>query len=312
MPGGPVFFDVGDQPVPPPSSTTTTTASTTTTAPTTVTTAPATTTTTAQPTTTVPKTVAPIETTTTTAPTTVTTAPATTTTTAQPTTTVPKSINKGDFSLTYVTPNQLPTSGGEVQIFGNNLPVNPIVYVGNQGEPVSMSSTSEIDATVPAMQSGTYNVTVYNAAQSQSATLTDALVIGSGTNVTTTTTAPATTTTTVPKTVAPIETTTTTVPTTVTTAPATTTTTAQPTTTTTTIATTITTTTVATTTTTLPGFVDGPDGTIDETDGVVLVPAASGSSITSVNTGGWAAITANQVVSDNNEKPGSSVLGTDL
>jgi len=182
--------------------------------------------------------------------------------------------------LTYVSPDQLPTSGGEVQVFGNNLPANPIVYVGNQGEPVSTSSSTEIDVTVPAMLAGTYSVTVYNSTKSQSAALPRALTIGSGTAATTTPAGSTTTSTT----------TTTTASTTTTTAGTTTTT---------------TTTTAGTTTT-------GPGGPLGETGGAVLAPVPSGSLISTVNVGEWPAFSAAQIIFDNGGSPGSAVPGVDV
>jgi hypothetical protein len=306
-----VFFEVGSLPVPSPGSTTTgpaaatTTSSTTTSSTTTttngadgttttaagttsttlagtvtttaagttttsVTTAPTTTTTAAAVTTTTgATTTTSASTTTTSAGTTSTTLAGTTTTSGNGTTTAPSGAS---FSLTYVSPDQLPTSGGEVQVFGNNLPANPIVYVGDQGEPVSTSSSTEIDVTVPATLAGTYSVTVYNSTKSQSAALPRALTIGSGTAATTT---PAGGTTT--------STTTTTAGTTTTTA----------------------TTTAGTTTT-------GPGGPLGETGGAVLAPVPSGSLISTVNVGEWPAFSAAQIIFDSGGSPGSAVPGVDV
>ena len=239
--------------------------------------------------------------------TTTTTASGTTTTTASgPTTTTTAS-----FSIDSVDPNSLPQSGGDVSIFGTNLPANPVVTVGSVDEAVSSASSTEIDVMVGAMTAGNYSVTVYNATQSQSSSLPDALTIG--TPSTTTTSSGATTTT-----AAGGGSTTTTAGsgTTTTTAGGTTTTTASGTTTTTSVSTSTTTgattTTAATTTTTGSTATTGPGGTVTGPDGMVLSPVSSSDPISTVPVGEWPAFTATQIIADNNASAGSPVDGVDV
>lgn len=272
--------------------TTTTTSATTTTAATTTTTAA---TTTSSPTTT-------SATTSTTAATTTTTAGATTTTTGLTTTTGPTTTTTAAFSVDSVDPNQLPQTGGNVTIFGNNLPANPVVTVGATYEAVGSASSTEIDISVGAMTPGNYTVTVYNATETQSAALLDGLTVGSPT---TTTTAGATTTTSGSGTT----TTVTTAPTTTT--AATTTTTSATTTTATTVAGTTTTTMATTTTTSQATTTTGPGGTIVY-NGMTLSPVSSGQALSSVPVGEWPAFTASQVNQDNGAVSGTAVDGVDV
>ncbi len=288
----------------PPGTTPTVVQTTTTTTPTSTTTTAASTTTTAAGTTT---TTAGTTTTTAAGTTTTTAAGATTTTTGGGTTTTTAGAG---FWLTYVSPNQLPTSGGQVQVFGNNLPPNPVVEVGSQGEAVTSATSTEVDVTVGPMLAGTYSVTVYNSTQTQSASLSAALTIGSGSGTTTTTAAGTTTTTagsgtttTTAGTTTTSSTPTTVVGTTTTTTGATTTTSAAGTTTTT--AGTTTTTALATTTT-------GTGGTISQPNGSVLAPVAPSDSIGTVSVGEWPAFSASQIIADSGGSPGSSVPGVDV
>jgi serine protease len=297
--------------------TTTTTGGTTTTAAgTTTTTATGTTTTTAggsTTTTTGSTTTTAAGTTTTTTGSTTTTTTGSTTTTAGGTTTTTSAAN---FWLTLVSPNQLATTGGAIQIFGNNLPTNPIAQVGVTYWPATWVSSTEVDVTVGAMSSGTYSVTVYNANQTQSATLNAALTIGSGSGTTTTTAGGGTTTTSSSGATTTTNATTTTTTNGTTTTGATTTTTAGGTTTTsagTTTTTNGTTTTGATTTTTSQGTTTtGPGGTINGPGGTTLAPVPSSDSINTVAPGEWPAFSASQIISDNNQSPGSTVDGVDV
>jgi len=243
-------------------------------------------------------------TTTTAAPggTTTTTAVGTTTTTAATTTTT------ASFTIDSLTPNGLPQSGGDLSIFGNNFPSNPVVTVGAVNESVSNATSSEIDIMVAAITPGNYTVTVYNAGQTQSASLPNGLTIDGAGGTTTTTSAGGTTTTTAPgattTTTSGGATTTTVAGGTTTTAGATTTTTANPATTTT--ATGATTTTAQATTTT------GAGGTIAGPDGMTLAPVSGGDPIGGVTVGEWPAFTASQLISDNGGSAGSAVDGVDV
>jgi serine protease len=238
--------------------------------------------------------------------TTTTTASGTTTTTAATTTTT------ASFTIDSVDPNDLPQTGGDLSIFGNNFPANPIVTVGAVHESVSSATSSEIDIMVAAITPGNYTVTVYNAGQTQSASLPNGLTIDAAGGTTTTTSAGGTTTTTASggtttTTAAGAGTTTTTSAggTTTTTSPGgTTTTTANPATTTTAAG--VTTTTAQVTTTT------GPGGTIAGPDGMTLVPVAGSNPIGGVTVGEWPAFTASQVISDNGGSAGSAVDGVDV
>ena len=125
--------------------------------------------------------------------TTTTTAPGGTTTTTAATTTTTAS-----FTIDSLTPNELPQTGGDLSIFGNNFPSNPVVTVGAVHESVSNATSSEIDIMVAAITPGNYTVTVYNAAQTQSASLPNGLTIDGAGGTTTTTSAGGTTTTTAP------------------------------------------------------------------------------------------------------------------
>jgi hypothetical protein len=307
-------------------STTTTTAAggatTTTTAPsgTTTTTAPTTTTSASTTTTTAPTTTTSASTTTTTAPTTTTTA-GTTTTTTQATTTTPGSgsttstTSAGSFRISSVVPNQVAATGGDVSIFGTNLPSNPVVTVGGVDEAVANATSTEIDIMVGAMTAGTYTVTVYNATQSQSASLANSLTIGTTSGTTTTTAAGGTTTTSAGATTT---TTTTTSPTTTTTAAGgVTTTTAGATTTTTTAGTTTTvasttSTSASTTTTARVTTTTGAGGTIDLPNNLVVTSVPSGDAISTVPVGEWPAFTASQVIADTGESAGAPVPGVDV
>ncbi|HMK97868.1 MAG TPA: S8 family serine peptidase [Acidimicrobiales bacterium] len=239
--------------------------------------------------------------------TTATTAPTSTTAATTTTTGAPTSTTTTGFSITSVDPNEIPTSGGDVTIFGANLPNNPVVTVGSVDEAVATASPTEIDVMVGAMSAGNYDVTVYNAAQTESATLPNGLTIGSpGTTTTaaggsTTTTAGGATTTTVHAT-------------TTTAGPGTTTTTASNGTTSTTAAggSTSTTSQPTTTTTTALTTTTGPGGTIVGPDGMTLAPVSANDPINSVPVGEWPAFTASQVIADNGAAAGSPVDGVDV
>jgi subtilisin family serine protease len=238
--------------------------------------------------------------------TTTTTASGTTTTTAATTTTT------ASFTIDSVDPNDLPQTGGDLTIFGDNFPANPVVTVGAVHESVSSATSSEIDIMVAAITPGNYTVTVYNAGQTQSASLPNGLTIDGSGGTTTTTSAGGTTTTTAPggattTTAGGAGTTTTTSAggsTTTTSAGGTTTTTANPATTTTAAG--ITTTTAQVTTTT------GTGGTIAGPDGMTLAPVSGSNPIGGVTVGEWPAFTASQVVSDNGGPAGSAVDGVDV
>jgi hypothetical protein len=211
-----------------------------------------------------------------------------------------------------VDPNDLPQTGGDLTIFGDNFPANPVVTVGAVHESVSSATSSEIDIMVAAITPGNYTVTVYNAGQTQSASLPNGLTIDGSGGTTTTTSAGGTTTTTAPggattTTAGGAGTTTTTSAggsTTTTSAGGTTTTTANPATTTTAAG--ITTTTAQVTTTT------GTGGTIAGPDGMTLAPVSGSNPIGGVTVGEWPAFTASQVVSDNGGPAGSAVDGVDV
>jgi serine protease len=238
--------------------------------------------------------------------TTTTTASGTTTTTAATTTTT------ASFTIDSVDPNDLPQTGGDLTIFGDNFPANPVVTVGTVHENVSSATSSEIDIMVAAITPGNYAVTVYNAGQTQSASLPNGLTIdGSGGSPTTTlaggtttTAAPGGTTTTTAG--GPGTTTTTSAggTTTTTLAGGTTTTTGNPATTTTTAG--VTTTTAQVTTTT------GTGGTIAGPNGMTLEPVPGSNPIGGVTVGEWPAFTASQLVSDNGGPAGSAVDGVDV
>jgi subtilisin family serine protease len=233
-------------------------------------------------------TTAVVGTTTTTSGVTTTTTPGGTTTTTlagATTTTAATTTTTASFSVDSVDPPTLPQTGGDLSIFGNNFPSNPVVTVGAVHESVSSASSTEIDIMVAAITPGNYTVTVYNATQSQSASLPNGLTIDGAGGTTTTTSAGGTTTTT-----APGGTTTTSSPggATTTTAPGATTTTAQ----------------VTTTT--------GPGGTIAGPDGMTLVPVSGSNPIGGVTVGEWPAFTASQVISDNGGSAGSTVEGVDV
>jgi subtilisin family serine protease len=282
--------------------TTTAVARTTTTAPgTTTTTTAGTPTTTLPPTTIVNETQPSVGQSTTT-----TTASGTTTTTAATTTTT------GSFTIDSVDPNDLPQTGGDLTIFGDNFPANPVVTVGAVHESISSATSTEIDIMVAAITPGNYTVTVYNAGQTQSASLPNGLTIDGSGGTTTTTSAGGTTTTTAhggttTTTAGGVGTTTTTSAggsTTTTSAGGTTTTTANPATTTTAAG--VTTTTAQVTTTT------GTGGTIAGPDGMTLAPVSGSNPIGGVTVGEWPAFTASQVVSDNGGPAGSAVDGVDV
>jgi subtilisin family serine protease len=282
--------------------TTTAVARTTTTAPgTTTTTTAGTPTTTLPPTTIVNETQPSVGQSTTT-----TTASGTTTTTAATTTTT------GSFTIDSVDPNDLPQTGGDLTIFGDNFPANPVVTVGAVHESISSATSTEIDIMVAAITPGNYTVTVYNAGQTQSASLPNGLTIDGSGGTTTTTSAGGTTTTTAhggttTTTAGGAGTTTTTSAggsTTTTSAGGTTTTTANPATTTTAAG--VTTTTAQVTTTT------GTGGTIAGPDGMTLAPVSGSNPIGGVTVGEWPAFTASQVVSDNGGPAGSAVDGVDV
>jgi subtilisin family serine protease len=231
--------------------------------------------------------------------TTTTSAGGTTTTTAAPS----GATTTASFTIDSVDPNDLPQSGGDLSIFGNNLPANPVVTVGSVHESVSSATSSEIDIMVGAITPGNYTVSVYNAGQTQSASLPNGLTIDGSGGATTTTSPGGTTTTTAPggpttttsaggttTTAAPGGTTTTTAPggTTTTTSPGATTTTAQ----------------VTTTT--------GPGGTIAGPNGMTLAPVPGSIPMGDVTVGEWPAFTASQVISDNGASAGSAVYGVDV
>jgi subtilisin family serine protease len=342
-----VFFDVG-QPLGPPVTTATTAGGTTTSAPaivgegpgptvvqgTTTTTAPAATTTTGAgaTTTSAPATTTTTAagtttttgaTTTTAAGTTTTTAPAATTTTAAGTTTTTASACDAPFSLASVVPNELPADGGEVSLFGSGFPANPVVDAGSVGQPVNSASTTDIEIWVGPMSAGTYDVTVYNATQTQCAELPQALTIDPASDGTTTTQAGGATTSTTSQattttagsstTVATTTTSTGAGGTTTTTGGGTTTSTSAGATTTTapggggattssTSGTGATTTTSHATTTTSPGMVIGPGG-------MLLAPLSSNNALNGVSVGEWGAFDAAQLTGGN---PGSAVDGVDV
>jgi subtilisin family serine protease len=238
--------------------------------------------------------------------TTTTTAAGATTTTAATTTTT------ASFTIDSVDPNGLPQTGGDLSIFGNNFPSNPVVTVGAVHESVSSATSSEIDIMVAAITPGNYTVTVYNAGQTQSASLPNGLTVD-GSGGTTTTTSPGGTTTTT----AQGGTTTTTAggaaTTTTTSAGGTTTTTAAGGTTTTTSNLATTTTAAGTTTTTAQvTTTTGPGGTIAGPDGMTLAPVSGSNPISGVTVGEWPAFTASQVISDNGGSAGSPVDGVDV
>ena len=281
--------------------TTTAVAGTTTTAP-----GPTTTTTAGTPTTTLPPTTIVNETQPSVGQSTTTTTASGTTTTAATTTTT------ASFTIDSVDPNGLPQTGGDLSIFGDNFPANPVVTVGAVHESVSSATSTEIDIMVAAITPGNYTVSVYNAGQTQSASLPNGLTIdGSGGTTTTTSAGGATTATTsggtTTTTAGGAGTTTTTSAggtTTTTSAGGTTTTTANPATTTT--ATGVTTTTAQVTTTT------GLGATIAGPDGMTLAPVSGGNPIGGVTVGEWPAFTASQVISDNGGSAGSAVDGVDV
>jgi serine protease len=235
--------------------------------------------------------------------TTTTTAPGGTTTTTAATTTTTAS-----FTIDSLTPNGLPQTGGDLSIFGNNFPSNPVVTVGAVHESVSNATSSEIDIMVAAITPGNYTVTVYNAGQTQSASLPNGLTIDGAGGTTTTTSAGGTTTTTAPggttTTTSGGATTTTVAGGTTTTAGATTTTTANPAPTTTAAGAT-TTTAQVTTTTGLGGTIAGPGG-------MTLAPVSGSDPIGGVTVGEWPAFTASQLISDNGGSAGSAVDGVDV
>ncbi len=268
-----------------------------------------------------------LATTTTTSATTTTGPGGTTTTMTAPSGTT--TTTTASFTIDSVDPNDLPQTGGDLSIFGNNLPANPVVSVGAVHESVSSASSSEIDIMVAAITPGNYTVTVYNAGQTQSASLPNGLTID-GTGGTTTTTAPGATTTTAPgatTTTAPGATTTTTAgpggATTTTAGPggATTTTAAGGTTTTTSSGGATTTTGPGGTTTTAPGATTttaqvttttGAGGTIAGPNGMTLAPVPGSNPMGGVTVGEWPAFTASQVISDNGGPAGSAVYGVDV
>lgn len=255
-------------------------------------------------------------------------------TTAAPTTTT--AAGTGSFSIDSVAPNSLPAGGGDLSIFGNNLPPNPVVMVGAVDAAVSNATSGEVDVMVGPMPSGQYAVTVYNAAQTQSASLSDAVTVGSGggggagttstsavttTSLTVTTTSSAVTTTGGP---APSTVPTTSLPTTTslagtstsvappTTLPATTTT-ALPSVTTT--STPVTSTSSASTTTGVGAVTTttaGPGGTVVGPDGMVLAPVAATDTLSGLSVGEWPALTASQLIADNGQSAGSAVSGVDV
>jgi subtilisin family serine protease len=250
-------------------------------------------------------------TTTTTSGATTTTAPGGTTTTAAAgttTTTAATTTTTASFTIDSLTPNELPQTGGDLSIFGNNFPSNPVVTVGAVHESVSSATSSEIDIMVAAITPGNYTVTVYNAGQTQSASLPNGLTIDGAGGTTTTTSAGGTTTTTAPgattTTTSGGATTTTIAGGTTTTAGAATTTTANPATTTTAAG--VTTTTAQVTTTT------GPGGTIAGPGGMTLAPVSGSNPIGGVTVGEWPAFTASQLISDNGGSAGSAVDGVDV
>jgi len=195
-----------------------------------------------------------------------------------------------------------------LSIFGNNFPSNPVVTVGAVHESVSSATSSEIDIMVAAITPGNYTVTVYNAGQTQSASLPNGFTIDGAGGTTTTTSAGGTTTTTAPggttTTTSGGATTTTIAGGTTTTAGATTTTTANPATTTTAAGATTTTAQVTTTT--------GPGGTIAGPGGITLAPVSGSDPIGAVTVGEWPAFTASQLISDNGGSAGSAVDGVDV
>lgn len=245
--------------------------------------------------------------------TTTTAAGVTTTTTGATTTTT------ASFTIDSVDPNELPATGGDLSIFGNNFPANPVVSVGAVDEAVSSATSSEIDIMVGAITPGNYTVTVYNAGRTQSASLPNGLTIdGAGGSTTTTSGSGATTTT------AARATTTTTgaggSPTTTTSGNGTTTTTAAGATTTTSGAGGTTTTAAATTTTVPPTTTTtaqattttGPGGTITGPGGMTLAPVSGSDPISGVTVGEWPAFTANQVNQDPGGSVGAPVDGVDV
>jgi subtilisin family serine protease len=259
-------------------------------------------------------------TTTTTAPPPTTTVPVTTTTAASTTTTAtatPTTTAAASFSIDSVDPNELAASGGDVSIFGSNLPADPVVTVGAELEAVSTATSTEIDVMVGAMPAGNYTVTVYNADKSQSASLLDGLTVGTP-GTTTTTAAGAKTTTTeggaaTTTTAGGAKTTTTEGGAATTTTPAgakTTTTEGGAATTTTGAATS--TTGAGTTTTRAATTTTGAGGTIAGPDGMVLAPVAAGDPISDIVVGEWPALTASQIISDNGAAAGSAVDGVDV
>jgi hypothetical protein len=264
--------------------------------------------------TTIPTTTTTRGTTTTTSPATTTTSGATTTTAAATTTTT------APFTIDSIDPNDLPQTGGDLSIFGNNFPANPVVTVGAVDEAVSSASSGEIDVMVAAITPGNYTVTVYNAGQTQSASLPNGLTIdGAGGTTTTggagatTTTSPGATTTTTAGAGATTTTTSGSGATTTTTAGVTTTTAAGATTTTTAAHPTTTTTAAAVTTTTAPvTTTTGPGGTITGPGGMTLAPVSGTDPISGVAVGEWPAVTANQINQGPGGSTGAAVTGVDV
>src|SRR5579875_787834 len=259
-----------------------------------------------------------------------TTAATSTTTTATTTTGPTTTTTPGSFEITYVSPNQLPLSGGDIQVFGNNLPPNPVVDVGDQGEAVTAATSTEIDVTVGAMSAGAYSVTVYNATKSQSATLSAALTIGPATPSTaapSTTTSPGVSTsttsqpppttgsgsTTIPTATRTSSTTAVVAPAITALSPSTSSTTVAPTTAaaSTTTAPVSSPTTPATTAAPPGGFSPGPGGA-PSYDGATLQPVPTSSTLDVVAPGSWPAFSASQIITDNGQAPGSTVMGVDI
>jgi len=320
--------------------TSTTTPPATSTVPTTGTTVPAAPSTTAQPARTTTSSTVPAAgpTTTSTRPMTTTTVLTTTTTTgmpASPSTTSPapsttvQTPTTSPFDLYSVFPAVLPTSGGNMEISGANIPPNATVSIGGAPASVTDWTNTLLDVTVWPIAAGIYNVTVTNAAGTASVTLDQALTVTGppppGSSATSTTVASTTSTSRPsPSTTSPSTTSTTSRPTTTTT-----TTTVPPGTTNTTAPVKTTTSTTAapttTTSTTIVPVITVPNSTTTSTttstSTSTTIPLPPGSSLTSpsgstpladIPAGMWQSVSCEQLLANAGADSGSAVPGVVL
>ncbi len=77
----------------------------------------------------------------------------------------PPSSPSAQFGISIITPSQITTAGGHIDVYGTALPANPAVQVGNSYEPVdtALSGNGHIDVSVGTLTPGTYPLTVWNA-----------------------------------------------------------------------------------------------------------------------------------------------------